>query len=61
MKLTAICLYPRSNNLVVGDNRGYVRVYQLVNENAHIIATHRLARSSELEYEEKLGINTLND
>ena len=27
LKLTALCLYPRSNNLVVGDSKGFVRVF----------------------------------
>lgn len=45
MKLTALCIYPRTNNLIVADSKGYVRVFQLVNEAAHLIATHRLPRS----------------
>jgi len=47
MKLTALCVYPRSNNLIVGDNKGYIRVFQLVNENAHLISTHKLQRMKE--------------
>ena len=57
LKLTAICLYPRSNNLVVGDSKGFVRVFQLVNENAHLIATYRLPRGSEAKAQRALGIS----
>ena len=56
LKLTALCLYPRSNNLIVGDNRGFVRIFQLVNDNAHLIATYRLPRSAEVRAERALGI-----
>ena len=52
-----MCLYPRSNNLVVGDSKGFVRVFQLVNENAHLIATYRLPRSQEVKAERAFGIN----
>ena len=27
MKLTAVSIYPKSNNLVVGDNKGIIRVF----------------------------------
>jgi len=56
LKLTAICLYPKSNNIVVGDSKGFVRVFQLVNENAHLISTYRLPRSQEVRAERALGI-----
>jgi hypothetical protein len=55
--LTAVCLYPRSNNLVVGDSKGFVRVFQLVNESSHLIGTYRLPRSHEVKAEQALGIS----
>lgn len=60
MKLTAVCVYPRSNNLIVGDNKGYIRVFQLVNENAHLISTHKLQRTSEVKTQTGLGISPGN-
>jgi WD40 repeat protein len=60
MKLTAVCAYPRSNNLIVGDNKGYIRVFQLVNENAHLISTHKLQRTSDAKMEAGLGLTPGN-
>jgi hypothetical protein len=57
MTLTALCIYPRSNNLVVADSKGFLRVFQLVNESAHLIATYRLPRSQEIKAEQALGIS----
>jgi len=56
MQLTSLCLYPRSNNVVVADSKGFIRIFQLVNENAHLIATHRLPRSQEIKAERALNI-----
>ena len=57
LRLTALCLYPRSNHLVVGDSKGFVRVFQLVNESAHLLATYRLPRSKESQASRALGIH----
>jgi hypothetical protein len=54
--LTALCCYPRSNNLVVADSKGFLRVFQLANQNAHLISTHRLQRSSEIRQERAMNI-----
>lgn len=40
----------------MGDSKGFVRVFQLVNENAHLISTYRLPRSQEVRAERALGI-----
>lgn len=37
LRLTAVAAYPRSNHFIVGDNKGFVRVFQLVNESAHLV------------------------
>lgn len=52
MKLTALCLYPRSNNLVVADSKRYVRVFQLMNNTAHLLSTHKLQRPQDLNMTE---------
>jgi hypothetical protein len=57
MRLTALCDYPRSNHFIVGDNKGFVRIFQLVNEQAHLVQTHRLMSGKETRTEIGLGLS----
>lgn len=44
MKLTAVCVYPKQKRfLAVGDNQGYIRVFQISSETASLVATHQLS------------------
>ena len=45
----------------MADNEGTLRVYQLVNESAHLINTLRLPRSKEIKAEQALGIDRNTD
>lgn len=42
--MTAISLYPRTNNIAVGDNKGIIRIFNLINESASLISTFKLHR-----------------
>jgi hypothetical protein len=57
MKLTAVSIYPKSNNLIVGDNKGIIRVFQLVNQKSHLIQTHKLVKSKQAKDELIYGLN----
>jgi len=48
IKLTAIQMFPRRQNIAVGDNKGTLRVFQLGNESATLLSTYKLQRSPEL-------------
>ena len=52
LKLTAIKVYPKFPMIAVGDNKGIIRVFQVTNERAVMLAQYELVKGIEVSSKE---------
>lgn len=48
LRLTAIRVYPRQALVAVGDNKGVLRVFQVTQEKALLLASHELSKGTDV-------------